>query len=907
MKKLSSYAVVLWSVIALTFMTGRALADRRVALVIGNAKYQKITKLTNPANDAPDIAEALLKLGFEVIMKTDIDKRGFDGAFKEFNRKAADADVALFYYAGHGMQFQKQNYLLPIEIGVEDSYDVEYDAIGMDTVLKAVNASKGVKIIILDACRDNPLDKLQANASRGVQAGTRGLARIDRTDGMLVAYATGADQTADDGTGKNSPFTEALVKRLNEPNLEVYALFRNVANDVYERTNKRQRPEVTSSLLNEFYLKLADTDSVVWTRIRDTQDPAVLANFIGKYPASPYARDAQFRLDNFEMIARLNDERARREQDRKDREQMLDEMRRAKEELLAERQAFEQRERERIEAEKQRASKLETERLESERKDAARREADRLAAEKREADKREVERLTAEKRALERRDAETREAARTQSDRIAAEKREAEKREADRLAAVKREADKLAAEKREADMREADRIAAEKKAEFEKLAREQADSAKREAARKAEEKRERDRIAAIQNDEARKAAELVAAQKQQAERLEAEQREAARKEAQRLAAAKASESEKLAREQLEAQRREADRAASEKKAEQERIRVAALQDADLKRQQAEAEKQRLAAVCARESDDVKRLASERSRTALDAFRAQAACPTTAVSIDKAIREIAAADARTCDADSKLLGKAGNKDLATLRTALDAMTCEKVQVEATGRIAKLEAEARKAEVGCAIESGKITEAKSAGADALAKLGDLQKTLNCERMRPVVADAIKELAALAPKAAEIDSRRQILEAQSELKRIGCYSGNLNGNMNNGTKSAVAKYFVKINAAAREVRFSDELIDELKRSGAEVCPAEPVITVTRPRPVREEPDEPVVRRRPQRDEPVAAKPKPVRQPVERVAREPRPAPAPKPVAAARPAPVRAPAPVASAPRINVIGVGF
>ncbi len=922
MKRFSSTVIGLLSAVTLALWADSALADRRVALVVGNSKYQKINKLENPVNDAPDIAEALRKVGFDVIVRTDADKGGFDRALSEFARKASGSDTALFYYAGHGIQYQKQNFLLPVDIEVEDYNDVEFSAISVNKVMDALSRSGGVKIVVLDACRDNPLDKRIASTTRGVDGATRGLARLDRTEGLVIAYATSPDQVAQDGSGRNSPFTESLVRRLEEPGLEIATLFRRVTQDVFERTSGRQRPEVSISLLNDYYLNLSDSDSLVWSRIRDASDPVEFKNFIQKYPASPFAREAQFRLELFDRIRRENEQRQVQDQQRVatlEERELRESLEKERAALATERLAFERREAERREAEKQAVEKREADRLAAERQETARRETERLTLAKRETERLEIERLAAEKRDAERLVVERRDAVRREVERLAYERRETERRDAERLAAEKRDAEKLSGEQRETARLDAERLAAEKKIEAARLAREQQENGKRETERLAAEKLENQKIAALENVEARREAERALAEKREAEKLAAARRDAARKEAERLVAEKKSEAEKLALEQQEAKRRETERLAAEKKAEQERVRVAALQDADLKKQQAEAEKQRAAALCVREGDDVKRLVSAGGKDALEAFRKQAACPGTTAALDKAIKDITLAAVRACDADNKALGKAGQKDIAALRSALGSMTCGKVRADASGRIAKLEGDARKLELACAAESEKVTLAKSAGNEALTQLGALQKTLTCDSLRPVVGDAIKELAALAPKAAEIDTRRQILEAQTELKRLGCYSGNLNGNLNNGTKNAVGAFFKIKNTAAREISFSDDFVGELKLENAGLCPVvEPAAPIAK-RPAREEADDdaPVVRRRPQRqdrEEPVAerpakrkpavaAAPKPERQPVARAERPAAPRPAPAPVAQ------RAPAPVAAAPRasIHIIGVGF
>jgi caspase domain-containing protein len=298
-----------------------AWAERRVALVVGNAAYKVANiSLANPRNDAEDISAVLKTLGFEVVTTVDATKREMDLALQRFARLATDADSALFFYAGHAMQFQGRNFLMPTDAELEDEISVRYQTVGLEEVRAALDRANGVKIMILDACRNNPLaDRLQrtiVGASRSVAA-TRGLARIDKTQGMVVAYATAADEVAQDGQGRNSPFTAALLKRLQEPGLEIEMMFRRVAYDVNVQTGGRQRPETTISLLSEYYLN--QSDRIVWDRIKDQDDVAALRDFVNKYPSSPHAIFARNRLDLLERYAREREEVARsaREEERR--------------------------------------------------------------------------------------------------------------------------------------------------------------------------------------------------------------------------------------------------------------------------------------------------------------------------------------------------------------------------------------------------------------------------------------------------------------------------------------------------------------------------------------------------------------------------------------------------------------
>ncbi|MDP3410981.1 caspase family protein [Bosea sp. (in: a-proteobacteria)] len=281
-----------------------AASERRVALVIGNSSYANAPVLPNTVNDARDMAASLRKVGFEVVDGVDLDKRGMDQAVTRFARLAQDADAVMFYYAGHGLQFNGENYLVPIEARVEDEIGVQYETTRLNDVVTALNFSRGVKIMVLDACRNNPFvgQLAKRQATRGFAVGS-GLAPVARAQGMVIAYATQANDVAADGAGRNSPFTAALVREIEQPGLEVATMFRRVQKSVYDATNGRQTPELSLSLLGDFYLNREETDSDVWRRIRVNEDPAVYHDFIARYPTSFFTIDARTRLDLIERRA----------------------------------------------------------------------------------------------------------------------------------------------------------------------------------------------------------------------------------------------------------------------------------------------------------------------------------------------------------------------------------------------------------------------------------------------------------------------------------------------------------------------------------------------------------------------------------------------------------------------------
>ena len=252
-----------------------AAADKRVALVIGNGAYAHSPHLPNPPHDAQDVAAALGRTGFETILGVDLDQTGMQDAAIRFARAARTADVAVFYYSGHAMQFAGVNYLVPIDAELHDEADLRRMA-RVDDILADLQQAKNLRILVLDSCRDNPLaDQLKRSIglTRSASIG-RGLARIDSPEGMIVSYATQAGRTAEDGNGRNSPYTAAFLKHIEEQD-EIGAIFRRIAADVYESTGREQLPELSLSFIGEFYLR-GRLDIAVPTK-PSTPDPCATA------------------------------------------------------------------------------------------------------------------------------------------------------------------------------------------------------------------------------------------------------------------------------------------------------------------------------------------------------------------------------------------------------------------------------------------------------------------------------------------------------------------------------------------------------------------------------------------------------------------------------------------------------
>ena len=244
--------IVRSAILALVFLAcaqANAFAEKRVALVIGNSAYQNVPPLSNPVRDAAAIATMFKDAKFDVVVsRNDLSALEMRRALRDFADKSNDADMAVIYYAGHGMEVDGTNYLVPIDARLERDTDVYDEAFALDRLLIAVEPAKNLRLVILDACRDNPFQKMmkQANSSRSIG---RGLAKVEpASPNTMVAFAAKAGSTAQDGDGKNSPFATALVHHLTTPGLDLRKAFGFVRDDVLKATKNRQEPFVYGSL-----------------------------------------------------------------------------------------------------------------------------------------------------------------------------------------------------------------------------------------------------------------------------------------------------------------------------------------------------------------------------------------------------------------------------------------------------------------------------------------------------------------------------------------------------------------------------------------------------------------------------------------------------------------------------------
>ncbi len=291
--------------------------ERRVALVIGNSDYTNVPALANPRNDAADLSETLTLAGFEVVEGLDLTRDGMAQTIREFVDRLDGATTGFFFYAGHGLQVDGRNYMLPVDTVLRSEADLQLEAIDMNLVLSQMERDPRVNIIVLDACRDNPFAQ---SMSRSL---SRGLAPMEtRAVGTLIVYSTQPGATADDGIGRNSPFTEALLTQAQAPGLELQQMMRRVRADVIEKTDNRQVPWDHSSLTSDVFLipppagvdadaevvaELELSDSQIqlqlWNDVKNSGSIPELNAYIGQYPTGPFSGAAQARIRGLEREA----------------------------------------------------------------------------------------------------------------------------------------------------------------------------------------------------------------------------------------------------------------------------------------------------------------------------------------------------------------------------------------------------------------------------------------------------------------------------------------------------------------------------------------------------------------------------------------------------------------------------
>jgi uncharacterized caspase-like protein len=294
---------------ALLGLPEAACAQGRVALVIGNSVYSKVPSLPNPSHDAQDVAAALERLGFSVKTVIDADFDKMRRSLLEFGRAASNADMAVLYFAGHGVEIDGNNWLLPTDVELKYDTDASTEAIGLPSAIQAVAGARTLGLVILDACRNNPFKSSMRRSVPAAAAQLLGLAPVEPASNVLVAYAARDGTVANDGAGRNSPYTGALLKHIEMPGLEIDFLFRNIRDDVMAATGNEQQPFVYGSLSSEeIYFKAlpanetaaeempSDAAEIAWSFLQTTNDALTLARFADRFPASAHVSDARMRI-----------------------------------------------------------------------------------------------------------------------------------------------------------------------------------------------------------------------------------------------------------------------------------------------------------------------------------------------------------------------------------------------------------------------------------------------------------------------------------------------------------------------------------------------------------------------------------------------------------------------------------
>lgn len=309
--------LVAFLAICLSAISTASPAASRIAMVLGNGNYEHVAELPNSVNDADAIAAALVRMGFDVIVETDLPYLDTRRLLRDFGDRVAEskADVSVFYYAGHGLQVDGRNYIVPIDARLEFERDLEFEAITFDSVLKQMEQGANTNLVFLDACRNNPLSRNLARSmgTRSVAVG-RGLAQMESGIGTLIAYATQPGNIALDGKGVHSPFTGALLNHLETPGLEVRQLMSRVRREVHDITGGEQVPWDHSSLLGDFYFLAGDgtlapakpdpQDLLVWREIAASNNADDFRVFLERYPDSDFAYFAESRLATLERASK---------------------------------------------------------------------------------------------------------------------------------------------------------------------------------------------------------------------------------------------------------------------------------------------------------------------------------------------------------------------------------------------------------------------------------------------------------------------------------------------------------------------------------------------------------------------------------------------------------------------------
>ncbi len=356
------YLFVLAFALLTMAISSLAHAKNRVALVIGNSKYQHTAELRNPGNDAADIAASLKKLGFKVMVGLDLDKLAMDRIIQAFAESLSGASLGAFFYAGHGLQVGGQNYLVPVDAKLNTAAALDFEMTRLDVVQRAMERATNTNVLFLDACRDNPLSRNLARAlgTRSTDVG-RGLAVVEAGSGTLISFSTQPGATALDGEGRNSPFSGALAKRIEAPE-DLMSILIGVRKEVVTVTHHKQVPWEHSALLTRLQFAepppavserqlVKDYDKemelALWNAVKDGRTAAILQTYLDRFPNGTFAGYARVVIEQInkerETLASLaqREEEARRAEEVKaaTEARQADDLRKAEEAAVTAREA----------------------------------------------------------------------------------------------------------------------------------------------------------------------------------------------------------------------------------------------------------------------------------------------------------------------------------------------------------------------------------------------------------------------------------------------------------------------------------------------------------------------------------------------------------------------------------------
>jgi hypothetical protein len=781
------------AILLMVFPLDAAWAEKRVALVIGNSNYANVPKLPNPSRDAISVGQMFRDAGFDnVDVIVNASNLEFKRAVRKFEVDADQADIAVVFYAGHGLEIGGINYLIPVDARLASDRDAEDEAITLERMVQSADGASKLRVIILDACRDNPFTSLMRRdrkASNRVVSSGLGKAEPTSTD-TLIAYAAKAGSTAEDGDGQHSPFTSAILKNLTNPGLDIRLAFGRIRDEVMRVTGSRQEPFVYGSL-GGGNISLVPAPKVQDTPVADIKaDYELVAKigtlrawevFLGTHKTGFYAD-----LARVQMAALSEQQQATSSVTRSpgNTNMVLAGTPSAPPSGGRDSSSQEALDWNKI---KDSSDPVALEKFIQKYPDAP------LA-------------INAQKRLeILRQAAREREAAQKAAEKAAEGARiQAEQKKAEIAAARKREEEERRAKAAEAEQKakaaEAERLAAQKRDEEERRAKAAEAEQKAKAA-------EAERLAAQKRDE----------EERRAKAAEAEQR------------AKAAEAERRAAEAKqkaeEAQRNKAAAEAAAARAESERQR----REAEVERKKAE-QASALEAACKREHSRYDDLSAKGSDGAgvenMAAFAKSVTCdrlrPQITVTLNKFYTEAAckAEQSKFDDLSAKGSDGAGVENMAAFAKSV---TCDRLRPQVTVTLNKFYTEA-----ACKAEQSKFDDlsARASAGAGVENLKAFARTVTCDRLRPQVASAVEKFVAEAARRAATapNSPQLVLAAQTELVRLGCVlPGKPDGILNAATKTALGRFTAIKGRSSDKLTVTEALVSELTKQTDRVCPPE------------------------------------------------------------------------------------